>query len=276
LIRQLGEVRAAVKDITLERTDTLLQVPSIELEELLAGWQSTSPRDHSSRQLSEIFRHASFGSSVMPGHTNTSSIREGLRTVSDVNAPEMQNPEQLDYLNNAYTVPLDELFLQGRDQHPLIESEEPQNVPRMSVEGRKRVRNMFDDRIALSRVEMFLTTEEIEEADFSRVKKAKQMKEDQVLALINNPLLKCKALYINSKGPLLDELMPTTITISHRMEGSLSINYTPFNHDTGYDPVEVLRAVSDSTSNLQPLPWSSFDSVPASDVRKRHSTTASE
>ena len=265
-----------MKDITLEKTDTLLQVPSIDLEELFTGWQPTSLRDHSSKQLSEIFRHASFGSSVMLGHTTTSSIHEGLRTASDGNAPEMHLMEELDYLNNPYTVPLDELFLQGGDQHPLMESDDPQNVPRMSVERRKRVRNMFDDRIALSRAEMFLTTEEIEEADYSRVKKLRQMKEDQVLAFINTPLLKCKTLQTNLKGPLLDELMPTTVMIPRRVEGSPSFTCTPFNHDPGYEPVEMLRAVSDSTSNIQPLPWSSFDSVPGSDVKKRHSITTSE
>ena len=64
LNRTLSEMRAALKDITLERTETLPQVPSIDLEELFPGWQSTSSKIHSSRQWSEIFRNASFGSSI--------------------------------------------------------------------------------------------------------------------------------------------------------------------------------------------------------------------
>lgn len=264
-------MKAAVKDITLEKTDTLLQVPSIDAEELLTGWQSISPRDHPSKQSSEIFRHASFSSGIRPGHTTTSSVHEGFGNLFDVNAPEMLPIEELGYPSNEYTVPPDELFLQGGDQHPLMDSEDPQNVPRMSAGRKKRSRSMFDDRIVLSRADMFLTTEEIEGADFFRGKKPKQMKEDQVLALINTPLLKCKALQTKFEGSLLNELMPATIVISCKGEELPFINHTPFNHDIGYEPVEMLRAISDSTSNIQPLPWSSFDSVPGSGIRKRHS-----
>ena len=257
-----------MNDITLEKTATLLQVPSIDLEELLADKQSTAAKSHSPRQLSEIFRHTSFGSVAMPSHTTTSSLREGFRSASEVNAPEMYPVEELDYPNNEYTVPLDELFFQQNDQLPLMGSEDPQNVPRMSAGEGKRSRSMFDDRIVLSRAEMFLTAEEIEEADLFRIKRPKQMKEDQVLALIDAPLLACNALQINFTGPLLAELMPKTVVVSRTGEDAPPLDYTPFNPDFGYEPVEMLRAISDSTSNVQPLPWSSFGSVPGSDAKK--------
>ena len=64
--------------------------------------------------------------------------------------------------NNMDTVPVDDLFLHGKDQPQLMDNENPQKVPRMSVERKKRIRSIFDDRIILSRAEMFLTAEEIE------------------------------------------------------------------------------------------------------------------
>lgn len=137
-----------------------------------------------------MFRHASLGSSILPGHTTTSSAQEGFRAASDVNALEMLPMEEH---VDMHTVPLDDLFMHGRDQPQLMDNESPQNVPRMSAERRKRTRGIFDDRIILSRAEMFLTAEEIGQADLARIKRQKQLNEDQIMALINAPLLKCMA-----------------------------------------------------------------------------------
>lgn len=267
LNRTLSEMKAALMDITLERTETLPQVPSIDLEELFPGWQSTSIKDHSPRQWTEIFRNASFGSSIIPNHTTTSSTHEGSGMTRDANMLEMLHMEEAYNPNNMDTVPVDELFLHGKDQPQLMDDENPQHVPRMSVERKKRIRSIFDDRIVLSRAEMFLTAEEIERADLSNGKKPKQLKEDQILSLINAPLLQCKALQYNCTGSLLAELMPNAMTMER---GSPPLDCTPFKHETIYEEVEMVRAPSDSTSNIHSFPWSNLDSLSGSDVRRQH------